>query len=268
MHLILGLLFSFGLYRVDSSFAASGLFDDGEYDPSSFLDNFSNDQTDLGASFIEDPTDFSNSPINNQEDLGPLASNDQLDWDTEDQFSYLDDSGSDDINFQQDPDPDFLAATPSCTFDAPGTQGLHRKKRDNNSPNICPNPSASDGVDPIKPPDPADLGLSNGKHADLYDFYLGRDQETIQGYFPTRDSSSPCGTQMFTVCDSGDPYYRIPQVPPRYALERCFVCMFDSSFFLLLLLFFMAESLKERESTKYPSAPFSPFPQGIGNPSS
>lgn len=252
-HLLLGFLVSFVLNGIDPSLAAPSLFDNDGYDPSSYLDIFSSDQADLGAPATEDPLDFTTSLINNQGDLGPLASNDQLDWGTDGRAPSLD-SGAGDTNFQQD--SDLLAATPSCAFDDPAIQGLNKKKRDP-LPNLCPNPLApgSQEKEPTtelaKPPDPVNPGRPNIDHADLGAFYVGRDQDTIRGYFPGKSSDSPCGTDEFTVCDDGDPYYRIPQVPPRYALERCFICMLSC---------FCAPRKRIRTSCPLPL----PFPGGRG----
>lgn len=239
MHLFLGLLAPFVLCRIGISLAAPGLFDDDGNDSASDLDIFSSDQADLDASAIEEPLDFTVALVSPQEDLGLVASNDELDWGTDNLLSYLDDGGYDNTNFQQD--PDLFALTSSCDFNVPGTQGLNRKKRDT-LPGSCPNPFSPDGdpsirsqgkprpkIEPAKPPTPK-LGIPNVDHVNIYDFYVGRDRDTIRGYAPTKDSFSPCGKEEFVVCDSGDPYYRIPQIPPRYALERCFACMFDFFF--------------------------------------
>ena len=235
MHLFLGLV-PFVLYGLDFSFATSGFFDDGENAPWSYPDIFSSDQADLDAS------EFTVFPGDYQEDLGPLALNDQLDWSTDDLIPYLDDGGNDDyISFQQDP---YLGTTaPSCAFDVSGTQELNKKKRDLPE-NTCPSPFAApdDGdpqirgpwkqplIDPGEPPDPANPGIPLIDHADIRDFYEDRDRETIRGYIPGKYLDSICGDKKFTVCDSGDPYFRIPQVPPLYALEKCFICMFGLFF--------------------------------------
>lgn len=249
MHLFLGLV-SFVHCGIEISLTAPGLFDDNGYDPSSNLNVFSSDQADPGAPTAEDPMDFTMALMNNQEDLGPLASNDQLDWDTDDIFPYLGGEGNDDSNFQQD--FNLLAVNPSCAVDLPSTQRLKRKKRDN-PPSICPNQLAPDGDSQPrsqgKPPTIGSTkpGQTNGDHVNIVDFYQGRDRDTIRGYVPGSNSGSLCRTEEFTVCDSGDPYFRIPQIPPRYALERCFICMFDV---------FLEQSFEECEpkrKDRYPS---------------
>lgn len=245
MHLFLGLV-PFVQYGIEISLAAPGLFDDDGYDPSSDLDIFSSDQANPGAPTTKDPTDFTMSLMINQEDLDPVASNNQLDWGTDDLFSYLGGEGNDGGSFQQD--SDLLALNPSCAIiDVPGTQRLKRKKRDN-LPSMCPNQLAPDGDSKsrgqVSPPTP---GQFNGDHVNLRDFYEGRDRDTIRGYVPGKNSGSLCGSEEFAVCDSGDPYFRIPQIPPRYALERCFQCMFDS----LLWQQFQEREAKGRD--RYPS---------------
>ena len=221
MHLFLGLV-PFIHYGIEISLAAPGLFDDDGYDPSSNFNIFSSDLSDPGAPTTEDPMDFTMSLVSYQDGVDLIASNDQQDRGTDDVFPYLGGEDNDDSNFQED--SDLLAANPSCTIDILSPQRLKRKKRDN-LPSMCPNQLAPDG-DPrsrgqVNPPTSAQ---SNGDHVNLRDFYSGRDQETIPGYIPGKDSGSLCGSQEFTVCDSGDPYFRIPQIPPRYALERCFLC--------------------------------------------
>ena len=235
MRLFLGLV-PFVHYGIELSLAAPGLFDYDEYDPSSNLDFFSSDQADLGTFTMEEPSDFTMLLTNNQEDIDPLASNDQLDWGTDDIFPYLGDGGNDDINFQQD--FDLWAVNPSCAIDVPSDQGL---KRDT-LPAICPNQLAPDSDpqsrnqgkpptnDPAKSPGSIRPGQSDYEHANLGDFYEGRDRDTIRGYVPGENPDSPCQKGEFAVCDNGDPFFRIPQDPPRYALEKCFICMFD--FFL------------------------------------
>lgn len=224
MHLFLGLV-SFIHYGVEISLAAPGLFDDDGYNPSSNFNILSGDQADPGAPTTEDPMDFTTSLVSYQEGVDRIASNDQQDRGADDVFSYLGGEGNDDSSFQQD--SGVLAVNPSCAINIPSAQRLKRKKRDN-LPSMCPNQLAPNGDPQSRPqvnsPTP---DQSNGDHVNLRDFYKGRDQETISGYIPGKDSGSLCGTQEFTVCDSGDPYFRIPQTPPRYALERCFLCMYD-----------------------------------------
>lgn len=244
MYLFLGLLLSVVLHGIDISLAAPGLFDDGAYDPSSDLSIFSGDEADLGAPTIEDPPDFTISLASNQEDLGPLASNDQFDWDTDDILPFLDDGGIDDTKFQQD--SDLLAFTPSCAFDVPSTQGLDRKKRDP-LPDICPSPDAQSRGQgnqptrkPAKPRNPANP-VRTDDFFDINDFYDSRDRDTLRGYIPSKTADSLCGAKKFTVCDTGDPYFRIPQILPSYALERCFICMFGSFVFVFFVLFFLGQ---------------------------
>lgn len=252
MHLFLGLV-PFVHYGIEFSLAVPGLFDFNGYDPSSNLDFFSSDQADVGTFTMEAPSDLTMLLTDNQEDLDPLASNDQLDWGTDDIFPYLGDDGNDDINFQQD--FDLLAVNPSCAIDVPSGQAIRR----DTLPAICPNQLAPDSDpqsrnqgksptnNPAKSPDFTRSGQSNNDHANLREFYEGRDRDTIRGYIPGENPDSPCPTKEFAVCDTGDPFFRIPQIPPLYALERCFICMFD---------FFSSQSLKEYEPKKMPQSLF------------
>lgn len=234
MNMFLCLLVSLTHTSVDTSLAAPSLFDDA-YDPS-YHDFFSSDQTAQDGAAIEDPLDFTISLINIQ-DLDLIASNDRLDWTTDD-ITYLDRSG-DDINAQSK--SDLVVANPACTYDDFSIQGFDKKRE--LPPNSCPNLLAPDGdiqtrnrkqeqtptteqAQPASPPDLNNPGSPYIDHADLGDFFSDRDRDTIRGYSPSKDSDSPCGQAQYTVCDSGDPYWRIPQVPPLFALERCFVCKY------------------------------------------
>lgn len=232
--LFLCLLAPIILTSVDTSLAAPSLFDD-TYDPA-YHEFFSDDQTDQNRAAFEDPLEFTTSLINIQ-DFSPIASDDHLDWTTDD-TTYLDSSGD---YFASQLNVDFVTANPACSYDEFSIQGF--EKRGQLFPNSCPNPLAPDADTPpsnrkkkqtptIEPAEPASPpGLNNPgrpffEHADLGDFYSNRDRDTIQGYSPGKESNSPCGKAQYTVCDSGDPYWRIPQVPPLFALERCFVCKY------------------------------------------
>ena len=231
MHLLLGFLNAF-VFGVHTSRAAPSSLA-SEYDPST-LDIFSSDQSELDAPDMGNPSDFS-SYLNNNQDLGLIASNDQLDWSTDD-ISYLNNGGDDNIQ----PEPDLFGANPACTFGDAGTPGFARKRElpSESCPNLLAPPDGAtqapskertpktEPPDPTRPPDPNNPGLPYIDHADLGDFYTERDQETIRGYYPPRSPDSICGNELFTVCDSGDPYWRIPQVPPKYALKNCFTCMY------------------------------------------
>lgn len=213
----------FVLSRLRPLGATSSSFADSSYDI------FNGDQSEADI-FTEDSLNFIS--LGDNQDLDPVASNNQLDWGT-DHTSYLNDGGDSQSDF------DLSAANSACTLSDARIPGFD-KKRELLSES-CPNPSSSSTdtqtpsvkkqpnlelPDPFTPPDPKNPGIPYLDHGDLGDFLLERDQDTIRGWVPSKTADSICGVEKFTVCDSGDSYWRIPQVPPMYALGKCFICMY------------------------------------------
>lgn len=245
MHFFLGFLTSFILFPVISnSLTNPSLFDDRTL--SSYLDFYPSDQEDP---VLEDSLDFSTSFLGDEDFNTPTWNDDDLPWSSNSIPYPVDDdnnnnNNNNNINPQPDLDLDLFSTNPTtCSGDGPTDQVLKRAPQsscpnnflvpDNDETTSPQSTTNKPSTDPAKPPDPRTPGAPYLDHASLTDFFSNRDQKSIRGYVPGIDAKSPCGSEQYTVCDSGDPYYRIPQAPPRYALEKCFICMFPSLPFFL-----------------------------------
>lgn len=96
-------------------------------------------------------------------------------------------------------------------------------------------PAQQPASSPKSPTNPEDLptpknhpGVPSEDYQDLNDLQFGARSPWMTRMLATEDDESEmCGKAMFVVCDSGNPYFRVPQLgTPYYALSEASFCKF------------------------------------------